>query len=44
MVAEREAEIEVHIKNADRDLDKENRKEIHVENVKMAKGMNSFNM
>ena len=41
-LADREAEIEVHMKNHDRDLSKENRKEIHVENIKMTKELSQL--
>ena len=42
LVADREAEIESHMKQADRDLSKENRKEIHVENIKMTKELSTL--
>ena len=41
-LADREAEIEVHMKNHERDLSKENRKEIHVENIKMTKELSQL--
>ena len=41
-LADREAEIEVHMKQHERDLSKENRKEIHVENIKLTKELSQL--